>query len=58
MTKLRLTADPAQPYTTDGGNRIIDCRFAGIDDPAALDARLSAVPASSRPGSSSASATP
>lgn len=28
---------------TDGGNAIIDCRFTGLDDPAALDARLQRV---------------
>jgi ribose 5-phosphate isomerase A len=28
------------PYLTDGGNAIIDCRFASIDDPSELDARL------------------
>jgi ribose 5-phosphate isomerase A len=44
-TKIRTTTDGAEPYTTDGGNRVIDCRFErGIDDPAALDARLKAIP--------------
>ena len=32
-----------QPVTSDNGNYIIDCYFAGgIDDPAALDAALAA----------------
>ena len=38
-TTLRRKAD-GTPYVTDGGNAIIDCQFAAIDDPAALDARL------------------
>ena len=28
------------PFRTDGGNLILDCRYPGIDDPAALHARL------------------
>lgn len=31
------------PYLTDGGNAIIDCRFADIADPEELDDRLQAV---------------
>jgi ribose 5-phosphate isomerase A len=38
-TTVRRNADGAQ-YVTDGGNAIIDCRFADLDDPAALDGRL------------------
>jgi ribose 5-phosphate isomerase A len=38
-TSLRLRPD-GTPYQTDGGNRIIDCRFASIDDPAALEKTL------------------
>jgi len=38
-TSLRLDGDGA-PYVTDGGHRILDCRFAPIDDPAALNAQL------------------
>ena len=38
-TTIRRNADGA-PYVTDGGNAIIDCRFAELDDPAALDGRL------------------
>ncbi len=29
-----------QPYCTDGGNRILDCRFGPIADPAALDLQI------------------
>jgi ribose 5-phosphate isomerase A len=39
VTTLRRNAD-GTPYVTDGGNVIIDCRFADLDDPAALDGRL------------------
>ena len=37
--RLRLT--PAgEPFITDGGNRIVDCRFASIADPASLEQRI------------------
>jgi ribose 5-phosphate isomerase A len=39
VTTLRLGPGGA-PYQTDGGNAIIDCRFAAIDDPLDLDHRL------------------
>ena len=39
--RLRLTG--GKPFTTDGGNYIVDCAITEIPDPAALDARLSAV---------------
>ena len=39
--QLRRTG--GQPFTTDGGNHIVDCAFPEIPDPAALEARLSAV---------------
>jgi ribose 5-phosphate isomerase A len=39
--RLRLTG--GKPFTTDGGNYIVDCAIAEIPDPTALDARLSAV---------------
>ncbi len=32
------------PYRTDQGNIVLDCRFGAIADPAALAARLSAIP--------------
>jgi ribose 5-phosphate isomerase A len=38
-TTIRRNADGSQ-YVTDGGNAIIDCRFADLDDPGALDGRL------------------
>ena len=31
-------------FRTDEGHVILDCRFPGIDDPAALDAALNAIP--------------
>jgi len=40
-TQLRKV--DGQPFTTDGGNYIADCAFGEISDPAALEARLSAV---------------
>ena len=39
--RLRMAGD--KPFTTDGGNYIIDCSFAEIPHPAVLQARLSAV---------------
>jgi ribose 5-phosphate isomerase A len=41
-TSLRTAPDGAE-FVTDGGHRIIDCRFARIDDPEALDQRLKQV---------------
>ena len=38
--KLRLVQGGA-PYVTDGGHYIVDCRFAAIPDPAALERELS-----------------
>ena len=41
---LRL-AKPGQPYLTDNGNQILDCRFPdGIPDPAATEAQLAHIP--------------
>ena len=41
-TRLRLsTAD--EPFVTDGGNRILDCRFGPIADPAQLEQRIGRV---------------
>ena len=39
-TTLRLDRDGGGPFVTDGGNRILDCRFDRIDDPAGLDREL------------------
>lgn len=45
VTQLRLDGDGRSPYATDGGNRIIDCRFErGLDDPERLHARIKAIP--------------
>ena len=41
-TALRRKAD-GSPYVTDGGNKIIDCQFAEIADPEALDAALQGI---------------
>ena len=40
-TRLRLAGD--EPFTTDGGNYIADCAIVEMPDPAALEARLSAM---------------
>ena len=39
QTVVRTTAE-GRPFLTDGGNRIIDCRFRKIDDPEHLDHAL------------------
>jgi ribose 5-phosphate isomerase A len=39
--RLRLAG--REPFTTDGGNHIIDCDIEEIPDPAALEARLAAI---------------
>ncbi|HET6202497.1 MAG TPA: ribose-5-phosphate isomerase RpiA [Planctomycetota bacterium] len=40
-----LRRDPAGgAYVTDEGHGILDCRFEGIDDPAALDAAIDRIP--------------
>jgi ribose 5-phosphate isomerase A len=36
----RLRGDGERPFVSDNGNLIADCRFAAIDDAAALEARL------------------
>jgi ribose 5-phosphate isomerase A len=41
-TKIRQLPG-GDPYRTDGGNSIIDCRFAEIPDPAELELRLLSV---------------
>ncbi len=41
-TTIRRRPD-GSPYLTDGGNEIIDCRFAAIDDPRALDRQLQCI---------------
>jgi ribose 5-phosphate isomerase A len=33
-----------EPFRTDQGNLVVDCRFVGIPDPGSLAARLSAIP--------------
>ena len=39
----QLRRTNGRPFTTDGGNHIADCALGEIPDPAALEARLSAV---------------
>ena len=41
---LRLT-EPGEPFLTDNGNQILDCRFPdGIPDPAQTEAQLARIP--------------
>jgi ribose 5-phosphate isomerase A len=42
-TAIRLAGD-GSPFTTDGGNQIVDCRFSSIDDPESLDSRIQSIP--------------
>ncbi len=42
-TTSRRRRPDGLPFFTDGGNEIIDCRFALIDDPGALDRQLRCV---------------
>ncbi len=43
--RLRMdAADPQQPFVTDGGHYTADCAFDAIDDPAALEAAIRAIP--------------
>lgn len=39
-----IRGNAGQPYRTDQGNAVIDCRFAMIDDPERLSAKLSRIP--------------
>ena len=41
-TTIRTLPD-GSPYLTDGGNEIVDCRFAAVDDPRALDRQLQCI---------------
>jgi ribose 5-phosphate isomerase A len=42
-TKLRMRPD-GQPFVTDNGNQILDCRFGRIDDPPTLAGELNGTP--------------
>jgi ribose 5-phosphate isomerase A len=37
-------ADPSRPFVTDGGHFTADCLFRSIDDPAALEREIRAIP--------------
>jgi ribose 5-phosphate isomerase A len=39
-----LRGSQNEPFRTDNGNFILDCRFGGIDDPATLEATIKALP--------------
>jgi ribose 5-phosphate isomerase A len=40
----RRTGDDGQPYRTDNGNYVLDCRVGPIDRPGDLDAAITAIP--------------
>jgi ribose 5-phosphate isomerase A len=40
-----LRAGENGPFRTDNGNYVLDCRFGGIDDPAALERAIKGLPA-------------
>jgi ribose 5-phosphate isomerase A len=43
--RLRMdAADPQQPFVTDGAHYTADCAFDGIEDPAALETAIKAIP--------------
>ena len=43
--RLRMdAAAPQRPFVTDGGHYTADCAFEGIEDPAALEAAIKAIP--------------
>jgi len=42
VAKLRMKGD--EPFVTDGGNFIYDCKFESIDKPFFLESRLDAIP--------------
>lgn len=42
--RLRMGADPQHPFVTDGGHYTADCSFDAIEDPAALEAAIKAIP--------------
>jgi ribose 5-phosphate isomerase A len=41
--QLRLAPHGREPFVTDGGNYILDCRFGPIDDPGDLERRLNMI---------------
>lgn len=41
---VTLRGGDATPFRTDQGNLVLDCHFATLDDPLALDAALAAIP--------------
>ena len=42
--KPNLRANASGPFVSDNGNYILDCGFAGIDHPAALDRQIQDIP--------------
>lgn len=44
VSDITLRGKPEEPFVTDSGNFILDCRFGSIDDPAVLDKALQVIP--------------
>jgi ribose 5-phosphate isomerase A len=42
--EVKLRGSSTQPYQTDNGNYLLDCRFSAIDDPAGLERKIVALP--------------
>jgi ribose 5-phosphate isomerase A len=42
-SEIRRSAD-GEPFVTDNGNLVLDCKVGPIDDPAALDVRIQTLP--------------
>ncbi len=42
--KAELRMKDGEPFVTDGGNYIYDCRFEGIDSPFFLESRIDVIP--------------
>ena len=42
--KAELRMRDGEPFVTDGGNYIYDCRFEGIDNPFFLESRIDVIP--------------
>lgn len=42
--KAELRMRDGEPFVTDGGNYIYDCRFQGIDNPFFLESRIDVIP--------------
>ncbi|MGH7896832.1 MAG: ribose-5-phosphate isomerase RpiA [Candidatus Binatia bacterium] len=44
IPKLRSLPQSSDPFVSDNGNYILDCKFVAIDDPAGLDVEIGEIP--------------